>query len=527
MHDEKEKFALYPLSLIVVGVWIAYIIATIIVLESAAAAAPRSVHQPWRFSVLPGLMLTLFAQAHAAITAMHLARIGVSALQSPRTSPHSWAELFWLADRSWQGPVGIITTGMAMTKMKVRVSSMFVIFALTSVVALVTPIILSRAYPVGVVSVHQTTFITPSTISTTGLQNVEGLAMIEIGSSSWATGLSVLDVYNSSTYVPPGQPRSNTSDIFFAGDIQGAEAKLPGLRLRGSCQPYTSNAAASVEANTTSLSTFCTNFRYSTMGDPFYTSFVSYGNNTISYGYCIDVPHLDPPFDTNRTESKGNAYIYFDTTNRTASAKGMVKCQSSLSLGTALLSGTQGTYQSFQESSLYNASQASGGLRLFDPLGALLVFLSDKAPTLELQALIATQLGYRAFNLPNHPGHLHFTQPTLNDLAEYVWFGVAHMTASIGLLSRTSDTLYLATVQQTTSGRTRSPKFIVGAIALLVLWLAVLIYSTARSYRTTFGDSLNSYVAGRLLMKEVHLVDGHPSGQLSDIRLSAPFVWAS
>lgn len=144
--------------MIVVGIWITYIIATIIVLEKAAA------------SVLPGLMLTLFAQAHAAITAMHLARVGVSALQSSNTAHHSWAELFWLADQAWQGLVGVITTGIAMRKMKVRVSSMFVTFSFTCIlVAWVTPVILSRAYPVGIVDVRHTTSITPSTLSLDGL----------------------------------------------------------------------------------------------------------------------------------------------------------------------------------------------------------------------------------------------------------------------------------------------------------------------------------------------------------------------
>lgn len=523
-EDEKEKLALYPLSLIIVGVWIVYIIATIIVLEKAAAAAPRSVHQPWGFSALPNLMLTLFAQAHGTITAMHLARIGVSALQSPRTSPRSWAELFWLADRSWQGPVGVITTGVAMRKMKVRVSNLFVMFALTCMVALVTPVILSRAYRVGVVNVRLTTSITPSTISSKGLESVDAYAQIGIGSGSWATGLSVLDVYNSSTFVPPGQAQTNTSDIFFAGDIQDAEAELPGLRLRGSCQPYINDAATSVETNTTSLSTFCANTLSST-GDINGNISVVHWGNRITYSYCTDVQHFVSAFDTNITESIANAYIYFDATNGTVSTKGMVKCQSSLSLGTALLSGSQGTFQSFQESSLYSVSKASGGEDLQDPLAALLNFLGANATASDLQAMMATQLGYKAFNDPYDPAELDFTQPTLSDLADNIWVGVAHMTAGIGLLSRTSDTVYSATVQQTTFGRIRSTKFAVGAIALLSVWLVALTYATARSYRMTFSDSLNSYVAGRLLTKEVRLVEGYPSGQLSDNpRLSEHFV---
>ena len=189
------------------------------------------------------------------------------------------------------------------------------------------------------------------------------------------------------------------------------------------------------------------------------------------------------------------------------------------------MSGSQGTFQSFQESSLYSVSKASGGEGFLDPLAALLDFLGADATAADLQAMVVTQLGYKAFNNPYDPTYLNFTQPTLNDLADNIWIGVAHMTAGIGLLSRTSDTVYSATVQQTTSGRIRSTKFAVGAIALLLVWFVTLTFATARSYRMTFSDSLNSYVAGRLLTKEVRLVEGYPSGQLSDNpRLSEHFV---
>ena len=545
-HEEKRKLALYPFSLIALGVWIVHIIATIIILDMAAAAAPRSVHQPWEFSVLPGLMLTLFAQAHATITAMHLARIGVSALQSTSTSPRSWAELFWLADRSWQGPVGIITTGLAMRKMKVQISHMFVMFALTCMVALVTPVILSRAYPVGVVIVSQKASITPSTISSYGLESVDISTLTGIGSGSWATGLSVLDLYNTSTYVPQGQPQSNASDIFFAGDLQGANATLPGLRLQGACQPYTSDPAMSVKENNTSLSTFCTD-SLSSIGDHHYNlPFLECSTLSVSYGYCTDAPFFDN--NTHKTVSKSNAYIFFNTTNVTDSAEGMVKCQSKLSLGTAFLSGSQGTYHSFQESPIYNESLAFAGDILLYPLNSVLDVLVNgaipfgslsttalqpiselqfAAALLELQCTTVRQLGYKTFIDPNSPWDFNYTQPTLDDLANNIWLGVTHMTAVTGLLSWTSDTVYSANVYQTTSGRTRSPNFVGGAIVLVSMWLAALVYATARSYRTTFSDSLNSYEAGRLLTHEVDLVEGHLHGQLSDnTRLSAPFVWS-
>lgn len=181
-----------------------------------------------------------------------------------------------------------------------------------------------------------------------------------------ATGLSVFDVYNSSTYVQPGHSHCDLSDFFFAGDIQNSQARLPGLRLRGSCQPDTSDAAMAVVANTTTLSAFCAS-SFSTIGDEKdNTSFTDW-ESVISYGYCTDLVYFSYAFDNNKSESIGNAFVFFDTTNTTSSTKGMVSCQSSLTLGTALLDGSQGTYQSFREEALY--SNSNGGEPLLDPLG--------------------------------------------------------------------------------------------------------------------------------------------------------------
>ena len=57
------------------------------------------------------------------------------------------------------------------------------------------------------------------------------------GSGGWATGESVLALYNRSTYHPAGKPRGTLSggDLFFAGDIRGRDMTLPGVRVQGEC----------------------------------------------------------------------------------------------------------------------------------------------------------------------------------------------------------------------------------------------------------------------------------------------------
>jgi hypothetical protein len=93
------------------------------------------------------VMSVFFAQAHVPITAAHLARLAVSALHNPDTAPRTWTELFWLADRSWQGPLAIGNTYLSMLRRRVRPSVTFVLFSIACISAIATPILLSRAWP--------------------------------------------------------------------------------------------------------------------------------------------------------------------------------------------------------------------------------------------------------------------------------------------------------------------------------------------------------------------------------------------
>ncbi|KAF7325400.1 hypothetical protein MVEN_02629400 [Mycena venus] len=229
-----HEIGYYPASLCVLVVWIVFVILLLWLLESAVRHGPQSLSQPWAYTTLPGLLITVFAQGHGAITAMHLSRVSVSALHSARTSPSTWAEVFWISDRAWQGPVGMLSTFLAASRLRVRTSTHFILCAVTCLTALVTPIILSRAYPIRTITVDEDTTITPFALSTERMGALDAYGEIATGSGAWTTALSVSETYNSSVYLPPGASRNDDPlDFFFGGNVQGKTARLPGLRLSG------------------------------------------------------------------------------------------------------------------------------------------------------------------------------------------------------------------------------------------------------------------------------------------------------
>ncbi|KAF8509192.1 hypothetical protein BU17DRAFT_56271, partial [Hysterangium stoloniferum] len=526
----------HPLSLIVLGIWTSYIVATIFLLEQAAAAAPRSVDQPWIFNVLPSLMLTFFTQGHISVTALHLSRVAVSAIQQESTAPHSWAELFWLADHEWSGPIGLASAVITMIKWRIRASLTFFIFAFTCMVALATPVILSHAYGVGPVDVTVNTTITPNTFSLNETTNIDRIMQMGIGISSWTTGLSVLDIYDASIFTPEGSSREVPNDLFFAGNILDSNATLPGLRLQGSCEPLSDEASIAVVQNTTLFfSEFCDNsfstISYSNHGNVS----VQPDNVTITVNYCSDAADVINYIG----DRDSTAYIFLQTNNGTVSTSGVIKCQSFLSFGSASLWGTQGTYNSFRDFP-YNNSQAQ--TEAINPLGSTLVGLIDAMdPSLcspfspncskdEKQSMLLKQLGYHSTGIA---GDLHYVQPGLDIFASRIWLGVTHMTAGLGLLFRSSDTAYPAVVRHATSGRTRSSQFVVGSCVLLALWMYGLIYVSIRSYRLSIDSSLGSYVAARLHAEDTRLYPGdeplwdgraHSDELSGDERLNGPFL---
>ncbi|KAF8513851.1 hypothetical protein BU17DRAFT_52999, partial [Hysterangium stoloniferum] len=489
---------IHPLSLVVLGVWLCYIGATIYVLENAVKKNPQHIQVLWRYDVLPGSMLTIFAQAHLPITVFHLARVGVSAIQRKSMAPHTEDELFLMTDRQWSNPVGFAGAVKTMTK-GVRLSLIFLMFAFTCTIALVTPETLSRAYPVGLVNVTgPAEAITPNPLafSSQALPNVDRDTQIGFGLGSWATGLTILDIYWANVYFPGP---SEVSDFFFSGFVPAINVKLPGLRLQGDCTPLPDDASPTIEQDTTLFSTFFCNNNLPLGGDQAPAVNVVYGNANVTYRYCT-YPSVSTVFSG--PDSNATAYIFLQTNNGTEKTTGMVKCQSNFSIGAASLSGTNSTiYTSFMKNIPYDTP-----IQFADPLSAVLAGIANGSAvnangsvvndTFESGSTLVKQLGYNVTIVNGNT--LNSTQPGLVTFADRIWLGVEHMTVGIGLLSSASDIEYKGRLHFPASGRIRSEAFVNGFYALLASWLFGLICVTFMGYRLSTESQLGSLIAIRL-----------------------------
>ncbi|KAF8205627.1 hypothetical protein K438DRAFT_1715382 [Mycena galopus ATCC 62051] len=516
----------YPASLCLLVVWIVYIILLLWLLESAVNHGPKSFSQSWAYTELPSLLLTVFAQGHVAITAIHLSRVSVSALHSVRTSPSTWAEIFWICDGSWQGPVGILSTLLAASHLRVRPSMHFILCALTCLAALVTPIILSRAFPIRTITVYQNTTFTPSVLSTTVMGSVDGYTQVGMGVGSWATGLSVSDAYNSSVFLPPGSSRDDDpSDFFFAGSVEGMTATLPGLRLSGQCVPIETTVSgfhdfpayceaqipnAPTGATTLSVTLTATNLTLSLCYNSTFDSPLGNGTATTNVGYIY-------------LQSNNGSLIssdYFST-----NVSGVIRCDSNFAMGRATLSGSDGTYSNFTDEPLYNPTQ--GGEPLQDPLEALLYYFTNAAGTTLLEnpllsAALAHSLGYTNALLSG--GAQNYNNPTLEEMATAFWRGISYSVAGIGLLSRSNDVPYNATNSAQLAVYVRKDNFASGAYALLAIWLLLLAAMSARSFRRTFSGSFNSYLTARLVLDRPDLMGSSRGGDFAaNENLREPF----
>ncbi|KAK7020143.1 hypothetical protein VNI00_017864 [Paramarasmius palmivorus] len=111
------------------------------------------------------------------------------------------------------------------------------------------------------------------------------------------------------------------------------------------------------------------------------------------------------------------------------------------------------------------------------------------------------------------------TQPSLQQLSDHLSYGIAYMANAITILSVSSDEWYPAVVHVDKVSRTRSPRFIAVTFVVLGLWFMLLAVLTAKMYRPTFGDGLNSYVVSRLLADEPSVLEGHGCGAITKNKL--------
>ena len=404
------------------------------------------------------------------------------------------------------------------------VSMTYILFATTCIIALLTPITLTRAYSKSSVDILQTVDIRPSTMLFKNMEHVDGYLQLGAGMGSWGTALSILDVHNTSTFTPPNVTREgNPEDFFFAGDVRDATVTLPGLRLQGGCKPTDSGTLDTIDL-VTSFAEFCHN-RIPDLPDLGKIAITGSGDLTIQMQFC-DNSTWASPFSINTTTISNVAYIYYNYSSTGGSPPGdaLIQCDSKMSTGTAKVFGIDHTYISFDDQPLFNVSASTGGEPILDPLFAVLYYLGTSGSGSTTPLIRDAEICGLGFQAETDTQSKAFSSPSPDDIAAAFWRAVSHVTTGTSILSRSSDVSYPATVARSVTVYTKLMIWAYVAYSLLGAWLLLLLIVTAWCYRPTFNASLDSYVAGRLIAVRQDLVAGQPYGDPNGNKnLGAPF----
>jgi hypothetical protein len=517
---------LYPFSAVLLVIWFAYIACTLWLCEKSVALSQQLVEKPWAYDVLPGVLLTIFAQAHSAVTGVYLSRLAVSALQRRGATPLSWAELFWLADGKWKEPIGIGLTVKDARRLGTRLSKTFILFSVISLVTMVTPVSISRAYPTGPVSVPVSSPCAPNIFTPSILDYVDAETVMAVGQGSWMTGQTVQSLYNSSVYVPTEVDKDTNglsgNAFFFSGDLLDYSATVPGLLLDGNCTTVGSASDLSVEDHYVSWAQYCTKTLGVdlTVNNVSYWTTVEWMSRSLEMVYCSEMSSSTPFSFENSTGTNltthfsayalVNASTSFETTKAMFTAE-IFYCTSSISIGTAEVSGTNRTYTSFVPQPLYQTKLQYPSNPIYHPLAAFLYGALAGSEESQRWATIAPGI-QNAMGLYPLASTEEFNLPSPNDMAQRLWQGAAHMTSAMGFIARSAATTYDCTKHVQTVGRHRIGTFVVVTYVLLGTWFLALAYLTAKAGGRSFGSSLDSYISARLLASKKELIEGRFCG---------------
>ncbi|KAF7973648.1 hypothetical protein HWV62_14730 [Athelia sp. TMB] len=515
-HSEGDPRLIksYATNLIIICLWVLVAAAVVGLLEGTAHHARDVVKQPWYYDWLPTIALTLFAQAHGPITAAFDTRIAVSTLSTP-WAPKTWAELFYTADGKWGSPLGMLTS---LWSASFRLSLVFYLFILHTILAIVAPLLLSRAYPFQTISVVQNKSVLLNTFYPPSMSEVEFDLQIAIGSGALATGLSILNIYNSSAYVPVASSRNSMpSEMFFAGDSQQTDTVLDGLHIQGSCERV---QGLSDPISEDTFVTMCNTLVVPVNDDgPIWQGFVNQvaDSTNLTIGACSSKPPFNTNWMDNSTSSFATGYMWILGSNSTTSnVSGVAMCNASFTTARAQVYGREGTFDALEPTAVYNGSLATGANPLAHPLTAALVGLQnpplsypDNKPYLSSIAV------FRMFGYSSGVGTDNYNQPTIDEMIGQIWAGALFMTSSIAIVSQ-KELAHDAVAHALVSGRVRQTVWADAACAVLALWFLLLVFLAVGLFRPAVGDGMSAYVAGRLLAEHPELVRGKEYGTLGD-----------
>jgi hypothetical protein len=479
-------------------------------------------------------LATVFAQGHTAVTSLYLGRLAVSSLHHPYLSPKTWAELFWTADQTWQGPVGIIQTLWGMFRMKRKVSLTFVLFAVTSLLALFTPTALNRAYPQDVEKVlEENIFTTVQLLDQRSMDTVRIGPQLAVGISGWTFGRDPYQIYPAERYNTHHLVGStpNINDAFISTPISRPvgnpffDAILPGLRLTRACIPVNTQQRP---PSPDGMDVWCAERGLDARIAKHVLDLG--GRNSLSLNWCTDFnAALDTDWMVRRNGHNMTIVAWISAVNTRSSVEEYFTCTSRTDFGNATVRVSYKNepivkeFERFNQVSLLIGDQSPTQMSFFPPVYAAFDALSQQFESSEDARLSADHttalkrmLGYGNSSDPDALPNSSRLQRQLEDGAVYM----AGAIQSVGAQTFNIK-LLLSTVKTTMQ---RDQHWIKVAGTLLITWLTLLVFGTVRMYRRTFGSSLNSYTAVRLLVDMPHLVDGYCAGELIDNpKLRTPF----
>ncbi|EIN11415.1 hypothetical protein PUNSTDRAFT_131580 [Punctularia strigosozonata HHB-11173 SS5] len=496
----------------------------------------------WRKETCAEHLTTWFFQAHTQITGAHLARLAISALQNPSTAPRTWTELFWLADRGWQGPMGMGDAYFTMIRRRIRPSATFILFSLACGLSLSTPSVITRAWPQGNIDTLVNKTVIVEAISPHNINNLGALEQIATGEASWTSGFSIFDVYNTSIFM--AEDRSSGSvdrtlgNVFLGTDTYGMEIPtIPGIWFDGRCEPVTNAIPPfpAIYSHTIALEQWCFALGMRGFQKPAQLSPPSGlpANIVVEIDWCSDW-YADWETNSgwiNQNVAQANvvAHVMSYDKNGGTDSSGYINCTGSIATGTAALHGERQTYSQFRPHPYFDINMEHDEIPwhpLVAAFASITQYFGGSETDYERYDSILRMLGYQAQVTQDDAtgtNSQQYQQVNVSTLADQMWVGATHMTAALATLSR--DHVSVGAIQHiSVSGRRRNPVFIYLAIGMIGSWMLILIFCTIRMHRPTFSGSLNAYSAARLLAEWPELVDEHSCGSLSDnVNLRAAF----
>ncbi|KAL0570442.1 hypothetical protein V5O48_011519 [Marasmius crinis-equi] len=359
------------------------------------------------------------------------------------------------------------------------------------------------------------------------MQQLEASTQINLGLHSWQIDKSYATWFDTDILYSSQQRASDDAravEKFVAANVGNATVNdLPGLQLNVSCSP-----ASSLSLDTDNLNASWPSFCQSHI--PQFSGLTPAGrtggtknSSQFSLYLCNNKTTAFPFTEENQTQSRNMGYLYYSYTssvwdNKTQETNRTIQCNSTLTTGTTTGDGLMHWYLEFSPQRLLNGSSAKEPL--LDPLFAVFSSLGRSEVDLNLDDLL--------FQYGSYGSGQTFADIVSMSVVENLHDAATILTTAMARLSR-EDAFYRARVPVLVTVFSRNDSYAAGTYVLLGLWGVLIATITARSWRRSFSNSLNSYVAAELVFRERHLLEGVPIGEADENKVlrRARFVFPS